>query len=95
MFVTKQRWNEDKCRCKCKEELIDKGFVWNPSNCNCECGKSCDIGEYSGYKSCKCRKNIVGELVEECSENIDENEMIYNKTLNVSLSGYKSNSFTL
>ena len=22
----KQRWNEDKCRCACKE-LIDKGFV--------------------------------------------------------------------
>ena len=20
----KQRWNEDKCRCECKEELIDK-----------------------------------------------------------------------
>ena len=36
----KQRWNEDKCRCACKEELIDKGrcdkgFIWNPSNCNC------------------------------------------------------------
>ena len=33
----KQRWNEDKCRCECKE-LIDKGiwdrgFIWNPSNC--------------------------------------------------------------
>ena len=36
----KQRWNEDKCRCASKEELIDKGrcdkgFIWNPSNCNC------------------------------------------------------------
>ena len=36
----KQRWNEDKCRCGCKEESIDesrcdKGFMWNPSNCNC------------------------------------------------------------
>ena len=29
------------------------------------------------------------ELVEECSENIDENEMIYNETLKVSLSDYK------
>ena len=33
----KQRWNNDKCRCDCKE-LIDKGmcykrFIWNPSNC--------------------------------------------------------------
>ena len=46
----KQRWNEGKCRCKCKEStdkgLCDKGFIWNPSNCECECDKSCDIGEY-------------------------------------------------
>ena len=43
-----QRWNEDKCRCECREELIDKercdkGLVWNASNCNCEFDKSCDI----------------------------------------------------
>ena len=44
----KQRWNEDKCRCECREELsdkqrCDKGFVWNPNDFNCECDKSCDI----------------------------------------------------
>ena len=32
--INKQRWNENKCRCECKE-LIDKGscgkgFIWNP-----------------------------------------------------------------
>ena len=37
----KQRWNEDKCRCECREELIDtqrcdKGFIWNPRDCNFE-----------------------------------------------------------
>ena len=57
---SKQRWNEDKCRCECKE-LIDKGvcnkgYVWNPSNCECECDKSCNVGEYLDYSSCKCRK---------------------------------------
>ena len=36
----KKRWNEDKCRCECTEDLIDKGirdkgFIWNPSNCQC------------------------------------------------------------
>ena len=41
----KQRWNDDKCRCECKE-LIDKGacdigFIWNPGNYECECDKSC------------------------------------------------------
>ena len=35
----KQRWNENKCRCECREELRDKercdeGFIWNHSNCN-------------------------------------------------------------
>ena len=44
--------------------------------------KSCNIGEYLDYKYCKCRIRIVGELLEECSKNIDENEMIYNETLN-------------
>ena len=85
----KQRWNKDKCRCECRElidkEMCDKEFIWNPSNCNCECDKSCDIGEYLDYKNCKCRRKIACSLVEECNENIDENEIIYNETLNVSL----------
>ena len=40
------------------------------------------IWEYLDYENCKCRKNLVDKLVEECSENIDGNEMIYNTTLN-------------
>ena len=59
----KQRWNEDDCRCECREELndkqsCDKGFIWNPSNCNCECDESCRIREYLDYKNCKCRQSI-------------------------------------
>ena len=77
------------------KKRCDKGFIWNPSNCNCECDKSCDIGEYLDYKNCKCRQKIAGSLAEECSENIDENEMIYNETLNVSLSNYKCGFCTL
>ena len=42
---SRQIWNKDKCRCECKEDLInkmvcDKGYIWNPSNCACECDKS-------------------------------------------------------
>ena len=91
----KQRWNEDKCRCECREELsekerCDKGFIWNPSNCNSERDKSCDIGEYLDYTNCKCTQKIAGSLVEEYSKNIDENEMIYNETLDeIPLNGYK------
>ena len=32
---------------------------------------------------------MIGELVEKCSKSIDENEIIYNETLNVSLNVYK------
>ena len=83
----KQIWNEDKCGCEFREKLIDKGksdkgVFWNPGDCKCECDKSCDVGQYLDYKNFKCRNNIIGELVEECTENIYENEMMYNETLN-------------
>ena len=45
----KQRWNEDKCMCECKE-LID-------NNCQSECDKSCDIGEYLHYSIVSVEKN--------------------------------------
>ena len=61
----------------------DKGFIWNPSNCECEWDKSCDIGEYLDYKNCKYRNKLVDKLVEECIENIDGNEMLYNEALDV------------
>ena len=62
--------------------ICNKGFIWDPSNCECECDKSCDVWEYLDYKNCKCRKKLTGKLVEECSINIDENEMIYSNNLN-------------
>ena len=65
--------------CECKE-LIDKGvcnkgFIGNPSNCECECDKSCDIGEYLDYENCKFRKILVDKLVEECTENVNEEKI--------------------
>ena len=50
---------------------------------DCECDKLCGIKEYLDYENCKCSKRIVDKLVEgnsieECSENIDENEMTLN-----------------
>ena len=87
----KQRWIDGKCRCECKElidkGMCDKGFIWNPSNCECECDKSCGIGEYFDYKNCRCRKKKFDKLVEECSENIDANEILYNETLDIISSG--------
>ena len=65
----------DKGRC-------DKGFIWNVSICECQCDKSCDIGQYLDYKNCKCRKELISKLFEECSENINGNEMTHNVNLN-------------
>ena len=61
-------------------------IIWNPSNYNCECDKSCDVGDYLDYKNCKGRKRLIDKLVEECSEKIYGNEVIYDITLN----GYKN-----
>ena len=75
---SKQRWNEGKCRYECKEltdkGVCDKGFIWYPSNC--ECDKSCSIGKYLDYSSCKCRKKLLDPLAEECTENIDETKLV-------------------
>ena len=46
-----------------------------------EFDKSCDVGEYLYYESCKCRKMLMDRLVKECSENIIRNEWIYNVAL--------------
>ena len=76
VFNNKQRWNDDKCRCECKKLIdkgvCDKGFIWNPSNCECECDRSCDVGEYLDYENCKCWKKIVDQLVEACTETVEE-----------------------
>ena len=72
--------------------MCDKEFIWNPSNCECECDKSWDIGEYLDYKNFKCRKKIIDKLTEECSENINRNEMLYNKNLDIISSSHNKTS---
>ena len=97
----KLRWNDYKWKCEWKELIdkgvCDKGCIWNPINYECECDKSCDIGDYLDYESWKCRKKLVNELVEECTENVDEvkiagvalfnhkNECVYSYTVCVAL----------
>ena len=82
----KQCWNNNKCWCKCKELIdkvvCDKGNAWNPSNCKRECYKSCDIGEYLDYESCRFRKKLVDKLINECTETIDEEVKILDKNKN-------------
>ena len=94
----KQRWNEYKCRCECKELIdkgvCDKGFIWNLSNYECECDKSCDFGEYLDYSNCKCGKKLVDSLAEECTENINETNLVQ-KSLDKNENKDKCNSYVV
>ena len=90
----KKPWNNDKCRCECKE-LTDKGncgdgFIYNLSLCECKYDKSCDVGEYLDYVSCKYRKRLIEKLVEKLDEKIDRNETTYNTTLSKYEGVYRS-----
>ena len=80
----RQEWNENKCRCECKEDLVsklacDKGYVWNPSTCSCECDRYRETGQYLDYKSCVCRKKIIDDLIDQCTSTVDMD--IINNTL--------------
>ena len=94
MFVIKNNVG----RCECKElidkGICDKGFIWNPSNCDCECDKVCDVSEYLDYGNCKCRKKLVDELVDECTETV-ANVKLAKITLAKSKSGNKYSSCTV
>ena len=75
----KQRWNKDKYRCECKE-LIDKGFIWNPSNCGCECANACNTVNIQVIQIVSVKKEI-DPLIEECTENDDDETNMVNKTI--------------
>ena len=80
----RQEWNENKCRCECKEDLVnklacDEGYMWNPSTCSCECDSYCETGQYLDYKNCVCRKKIIDDLIEQCTSIVDMD--IKNNTL--------------
>ena len=72
----KQEWNENKCSCECKEDLVsklvcDKGYIWSPSTCACESDKYCEVGQYLDYKNCVCRKKLIDDLIEQCTSLLD------------------------
>ena len=48
--------------------------------CKCKCRLDASVcnnkQRFLDYKDCKCRKEIIDKLVEECSENIYKNETL-------------------
>ena len=45
--------------------------MWNPSTCSCECDRYCETGQYLDYKNCICRKTIIDDLIEQCTNIVD------------------------
>ena len=80
----KEIWNSDTCKCDCNEDYklgiisCDQGYTWNPSTCACECDMWCKPGQYLHYKKCVCKNKLIGRVIEECSDIINET-MINNK----------------
>ena len=84
-FNSKQIWNSDTCKCDCNEDFAgiiscDKGYTWNPSTCACECDMWCKPGQYLDYKKCVCKNKLIGRVIAECTNIINET-MINNKNI--------------
>ena len=74
---SKQSWNSDTCKCDCNEDFAgimtcNKGYMWNPSTCACECDMWCKPGQYLDYKKCVCKNKLIGRVIAECSDIINE-----------------------
>ena len=79
----KQIWNSDTCRCDCNDDFAgiiscDKGYTWNPSTFECQCDMWCKPGQYLDHKNCICKNKLIGRVIEECTNVINET-MINNK----------------
>ena len=83
----KQIWNSNTCRCDFNEDFAgiincNKGYIWNPSTCECQYDKWCKSGQYLDNKNCICKNKLIGRVIEECTNVI--NETMINNTDNIS-----------
>ena len=79
----KQIWNSDTCKYDCNEDFVSiinctKGYTWNPSTCEWQCDTWCKPGQYLDYKECVYKNKLIGRIIEECTNVINET-MINNK----------------
>ena len=73
-------WNSDTCRYDCNEDFAGiinctKGYMWNPSTCECQCDMWCKPGQYLDHKNCVCKNKLVGRIIGECTNVINETIM--------------------
>ena len=77
---SKKIWNSDTCRYDCNEDFAgiiscDKGYTWNPSTCECQCDMWCKSGQCLDHKNCVCKNKLVGRIIEEYTNVINETMM--------------------
>ena len=78
--IGKQIWNSDTCRCDCNEDFAgiiscDKGYMWNLSTCKCQGDTWCKPGQYLDHKNCICKNKLIGRVIKECTNVINETMM--------------------
>ena len=93
---SKQIWNSDTCRCDCNEDFVGiiscyKEYTWNPSTCACECDMWCKPGQYLDHKRCVCKNKLIGKVIAECTNII--NETIMNNKNNIANDNTTTNIF--
>ena len=49
--------------------------MWNPSTCECQCDMWCKPGQYLDHKNCVCKNKLVGRIIVECTNVINETIM--------------------
>ena len=93
---SKQIYNSDTCRCDCNEDFAgiiscDKGYTWNPSTYECQCDMWCKPGQYLDHKNCICKNKLIGSVIVECTNII--NETIMNNKNNIANDNTTTNIF--
>ena len=49
--------------------------MWNRSTCACDCDMWCKPGQYLDYKKCVCKNKLIGKIISECINLINETMM--------------------
>ena len=85
VYYSKQLWNSNTCS-DCNEDFAgimscNKGYMWNPSTCACECDMWCKPGQYLDYKKCVCKNKLIGKVISECTNVINETMMNNKKNI--------------
>ena len=49
--------------------------MWNPSTCACACDMWGKPGQYLDHKNCVCKNKLIGKVIGECTNVINETMM--------------------